>query len=199
MIIVPARRRFSFRLKVTFMALPKLPQYSTPPSVPRTSASSSGETRQKGGCFNIVLMFCLAWLTITFFAKKKEPAPLPEENLPQTVQVQPKGEEDLAAIAETLSPELKEEARQEIGPQFITLGSLDPSSPYRMLVTISNHGAAVTRVEMNEKGLRDCADASGYLGQIIADETVAADEILSGLPGRSAVKFFGAASPILYS
>ncbi|MBR2692826.1 MAG: YidC/Oxa1 family insertase periplasmic-domain containing protein [Thermoguttaceae bacterium] len=176
------------------MALPKLPQYSTPPSVPRTGSSSSGESRQGGGCFNILLMFCLAWAVIALFTKKKEPSPVPEENLPQTVQIQPKGDEYLAAIAETLSPDLREEAQRKIGPQFVTLGSLDPNSPYRMLVTISNRGAAVTRVEMNEKGFRDCADASGYLGQIVADETIAANEILSGLPGLG-IQTVGAGTP----
>ena len=139
------------------------------------SAPSSGETRQGGGCFNILLMFCLAWFVIAFFAKKKEPVPVPEEYLPQAERIQPMQESELASIAESISPDLKAEAQKIIVPQFVTLGSLDPNSAYRRLVTISNRGASVTRVEMNEKGFRDRADSSGYLGQIIADETVAAD------------------------
>ena len=158
------------------------------------SAPSSGETRQGGGCFNILLMFCLAWFVIAFFAKKKEPAPVPEEYLPQAEQIQPMQESELASIAESISPDLKAEAQKKVVPQFVTLGSLDPNSAYRMLVTISNRGASVTRVEMNEKGFRDCADSSGYLGQIIADETVAADEIASGLRGLG-VQAVGAGTP----
>lgn len=139
-------------------------------------------------------MFCVAWLIINFFAKKKEPAPVPEENPSQTVQVQPMQENELATIAESLSPDLKAEAQKKISPRFVTLGSLESNSPYRMLVTITNRGAAVTRVEMNEKGFRDCADSSGYLGQIIVDETVAAAEIASGLSGLG-IQAVGAGTP----
>ena len=177
------------------MALPKIPQYTSPPSIPRGGASSSGESRQGGGgCFNIVLMFCVAWLAINLLAKKKEPAPAVEDNQPEAVQVQPMEESALAEIAGSLPADLKERAQKEIPPQFVTLGNLEPDSPYRMLVTISNRGAAVTRVEMNEKGFRDCADSSGYLGQIIVDETVAAEEIASGLPGLG-IQAVGSGTP----
>ncbi len=55
---------------------------------------------------------------------------------------------------------------------YVTLGSLDPSSPYRMLVTVTARGAAVARVELGGERFRDVEDRSGYLGQIVVDENV---------------------------
>ena len=54
-------------------------------------------------------------------------------------------------------------------PAFITLGSHDPKSPYRMLVSLTNKGAAVTRIELNDPKYREVQDQTGYLGQIVAD------------------------------
>ncbi|MDR3109891.1 MAG: PDZ domain-containing protein, partial [Planctomycetaceae bacterium] len=54
-------------------------------------------------------------------------------------------------------------------PAFVTLGSLDTASPYRMLVTLNNRGAAVNRIELSDERYRDVQDLSGYLGQIVVD------------------------------
>ncbi|MBE6428545.1 MAG: membrane protein insertase YidC [Planctomycetaceae bacterium] len=52
----------------------------------------------------------------------------------------------------------------------LTLGSADPESPYRMLVTLSTQGASVARVEMNESRLASMSDRpnfkGGYLGSL---------------------------------
>ncbi|QDU27511.1 Membrane protein insertase YidC [Anatilimnocola aggregata] len=48
----------------------------------------------------------------------------------------------------------------------VTIGSLDPTSPYTMLVTLDNRGAAVERVELNDPRFRDIEDQSGYLGHL---------------------------------
>lgn len=53
---------------------------------------------------------------------------------------------------------------------FAMLGSLDPESPYRMLVTLTSRGAAVARVELNGRRYRDVEDRSGYLGQIVVHD-----------------------------
>jgi YidC/Oxa1 family membrane protein insertase len=50
--------------------------------------------------------------------------------------------------------------------QYFTLGSLDPESGYRMLVTVTNDGAAVRRAEMTSPRYRDQHDRSGYLGEL---------------------------------
>ncbi len=58
-------------------------------------------------------------------------------------------------------------------PAWITLGSMDPKSPYRMLVTLTNQGAAVSRIELNDPTFRDVEAYFGYLGQIVADADAA--------------------------
>jgi len=63
----------------------------------------------------------------------------------------------------------------EIPPQWVTLGSLDPSSGHRMLVTLTNRGAAVVRIELNGHRFHNLEDRSGYLGQVVMDETAGGD------------------------
>lgn len=50
--------------------------------------------------------------------------------------------------------------------QYVTLGSLDMASDYRMLVTLTNAGAALHRAEMASSRFRDLHDWSGYLGEL---------------------------------
>lgn len=60
--------------------------------------------------------------------------------------------------------------QRTVPEQWLTLGSFAPDSPYRILVTFSNRGAAVERVELVERrdnGLlryRDLSKKHGYLG-----------------------------------
>jgi YidC/Oxa1 family membrane protein insertase len=53
--------------------------------------------------------------------------------------------------------------------RFATLGSVDPDSPYRMLVTFTSQGAAVVRIELSSPKFCDLEDRSGYLGHIVID------------------------------
>ncbi len=50
--------------------------------------------------------------------------------------------------------------------QYVTLGSLDMTSDYRMLITLTNAGAAVRRAEMASPRFLDQDDWSGYLGEL---------------------------------
>jgi YidC/Oxa1 family membrane protein insertase len=52
-----------------------------------------------------------------------------------------------------------------------TLGSLDPASPARMLVTFTSRGAAVERIELAGQRFHDQDDWSGYLGHLGLEET----------------------------
>ncbi len=70
-----------------------------------------------------------------------------------------------AAMAAAISPE------PETPEQWITLGSADPKDPYRMLVTLTNRGAALQRIELNSPRYCDVDDRRGYLGHLVADET----------------------------
>ncbi|MDR0336813.1 MAG: YidC/Oxa1 family insertase periplasmic-domain containing protein [Planctomycetaceae bacterium] len=58
-------------------------------------------------------------------------------------------------------------------PVWITLGSINPKSPYKMLLTLTNQGAAIVRAELNTTKYRDVQELSGYLGQIVVDPTEA--------------------------
>lgn len=167
------------------MPIPKLPQYA-PPTIPRRSVSSSEEPRKSGGFFNTLLLAVLIFWSIHLLTKKPVPPQISssDEQNQAVDEVKPLETEALAKLSETLSEEVRTQAAQGSDePKFVTLGSLDPNSPYRFLVTLSTFGGAVTRVEMNEDGFRDCSDSSGYLGQIVADETTAKSELDSGLPG----------------
>ncbi len=63
-------------------------------------------------------------------------------------------------------------------PAYFTLGTLDSNQPYRMLVTLSNEGAAVVRVELNNPRYCDTEYWGGYLGDIVGDSGLIGD----GLP-----------------
>ncbi|MEX0612815.1 MAG: YidC/Oxa1 family insertase periplasmic-domain containing protein [Pirellulales bacterium] len=61
---------------------------------------------------------------------------------------------------------LPEVADAKVDDQYVTLGSLDLTSGYRMLVTLTNTGAAVRRAEMSSSRYTDQHDWSGYLGEL---------------------------------
>jgi YidC/Oxa1 family membrane protein insertase len=62
-------------------------------------------------------------------------------------------------------PEMAE-AEANIEKQYLTLGSLDVASGYRMLVTLTNTGATLRRAEMTSPRYTDQHDWSGYLGEL---------------------------------
>ncbi len=55
---------------------------------------------------------------------------------------------------------------KQVADEWITLGSGDPTQPYRMLVTLTNRGAAVERIELNSSRFHDIEDRGGYLGHL---------------------------------
>lgn len=55
---------------------------------------------------------------------------------------------------------------RQVDEEWVTLGSGDPSQPYRMLVTLTNRGAAVERIELNSPRFHDIEDRGGYLGHL---------------------------------
>ena len=95
----------------------------------------------------------------------EKPAEMPVEN----------AEKPAAEIAPAPEPETPE--------QWVTLGSADPKDPYRMLVTLSSKGAAVTRIELNSPRYCDIDNRSGYLGHLVMDSTAPADGCLVQVVG----------------
>lgn len=81
----------------------------------------------------------------------------------------------------------------EAPPRWITLGSADPKSPYRMVVTLTNAGAAVECLELNEARFRALAEEApgGYLGYLAPGETddlsgVVVRAVAAGTPAAAA-------------
>jgi len=73
---------------------------------------------------------------------------------------------------ERAKPKAAVEAEPVAPAEWVTLGSADPNSPFRMLVTLTNKGAAVERVELSSDRFRDLEDGSGYLGYVAMEPTV---------------------------
>jgi len=65
--------------------------------------------------------------------------------------------------------EIKPVTEPKVSRQWVTLGSADHRDPYRMLVTLTNKGAAVARIELNNPRYCDVDERYGYLGQVIME------------------------------
>ncbi|HUY33586.1 MAG TPA: membrane protein insertase YidC [Pirellulales bacterium] len=63
---------------------------------------------------------------------------------------------------------LNQQPAKEVAEEWGTLGSLDEQDGYRMLVTWSNRGAAIERIELNSPRFHDLDDRAGYLGHLSA-------------------------------
>lgn len=73
--------------------------------------------------------------------------------------------------APTGAPAAPAAAEEPAQPETrLTLGSLDPASPYRMLVTLTSVGAAIERIELNHPRFLDgetLHPRGGYLGHLV--------------------------------
>ena len=76
-------------------------------------------------------------------------------------------------------------AANDVRLEYVSLGSLDMTSDFRMLVTLTNAGAAVRRAEMASSRFRDQHDWSGFLGELE----------LKNVPGGAQVQVVGAGTP----
>ena len=182
------------------MPKPQLPPLS-PPSIP--SGRAVREEPQKRGnnfLFIVALTFLIVW-SFKLLSHKDEELETKRSTgetaavetaapVPMPIPTADESQKRLAALpAETLAA-----AQQENATVFHTLGSADPNSPYRMLVTLSSRGAAIKRLELNELNYRDCSDPTGYLGQIIANESLCAADFEAGKKGI-AIQVVGPGTP----
>ena len=149
--------------------------------------------------------------------KKPDKPPAPPADAQADDEEQPKGDvadreaeaDEEVADADEDRPDAARaaEAAAEAPNQFFTLGNLDPQSDYRMLVTLTNTGAAVRRTELNSRRYGDQHDRSGYLGelelksvergvevQVVGPGTPAAQagimvgDVITGIAGRQTVE-----------
>jgi len=105
--------------------------------------------------------------------------PAPDETQPAPEQPGP--EQPAPAVN---PPEAVAAAQQP--NRFLTLGSLDPDSPFRLLATFTSHGAAVRRLELSSEHFRDLHDRSGYLGHF---------EAIKAPGGGALLRVVGAGTP----
>ena len=165
------------------MSAPKLPPLQ-PPQIPNSMRKGLEQQQPPKSNFFFILMmtFLFIWSFKLMSAKKPENE-IPLDSAPPVVSATPSLSDDArnALPKEFLSA--AEASKRSLKPTFVTLGSLAEDSPYRFLVTLTNRGAAVARVELNEKAYIDKTDKTGYLGQIVVDESCAWKEHDLGLPG----------------
>jgi YidC/Oxa1 family membrane protein insertase len=108
--------------------------------------------------------------------KEKEPAQ--EEDQVKAAQSEPektpatKEKKPGEKIAEEeKAPEVAVPEEPSPAEEWISLGSADLNDPYRMLVTLTNRGAALALVELNRPRYCNIDDRSGYLGRLVMDKT----------------------------
>ncbi len=105
-----------------------------------------------------------------------EPPPAPEDP-----PVEPEDPPEIEVDPPVEPPEVEVTPAVDIAEQAITLGSADPDSPYRMLVTLTNRGAAIarielphelaiTRVELIGDEYHERGTPGGYIGHLTLDE-----------------------------
>ena len=110
----------------------------------------------------------------------KNAAGKPNAEVGKVAEVNPAAENVAAKAAEA----------PEAAMQWFTLGSGDPgpNNPYRLLVTLTNHGAAVERIELSSPDFRDLENRSGYLGHLAAEDSPQGVKVNIVAPGTPAAE-----------
>ncbi len=104
---------------------------------------------------------------------QSKPGPKPKTGeAPKTPATAKEGEKPAKPSAEKPKPPQVAAAPPQHPSAYVTLGSADPKSPYRMLATFTSEGAAALRIELASGRYRELEDRSGYLGHITVDERV---------------------------
>ena len=129
---------------INSLLIPRRPQ---PPQVAKNDVAKAGGEKQPGGGEKKP-------------DEKVAPEKKPDENEP------PEKKPEETKPDEKVEPKVEAAPEPEIPEQWLTLGSMDANDPYRILVTLTNRGAAVARIELNSRHYRDAEDRSGYLGHI---------------------------------
>jgi len=148
----------------------------------------------------LFLFLTLCFLLMIAFGPKPKPdeQPAPDE---AAQLAQPENQENVAGVAPSKSePTIGEAAQIEKAAdapvedvatelEYVTLGSVDPKSPYRLAVTLTNQGAGVRRVELSNPRFRDLHDRGGYLGHLeLTTDKVAGLRIQSLVAGTPAAE-----------
>jgi len=88
---------------------------------------------------------------------------------PKTEKTDKAASDKSATKPAKVAPAIQAAPEPEVSEQWITLGSADAEAPYRMLVTLTNRGAAVARIELSSPYYCDIDYRGGYLGHLVMD------------------------------
>ena len=116
----------------------------------------------------------------------------PDDEKPANVEAQPTESPDAQAPDAQATPPGDEKpageeapaAAQSLPTRRISLGSYDPESGYRLLVTLTSTGAAIERTELNSPRYREQEDRSGYIGHLAPSNAPAAAGCVLEVIGR---------------
>ncbi len=79
------------------------------------------------------------------------------------------------------------ESATDISEQHYVIGSLDPASPYNMAVYLTNQGAAIERIQLNNPRYQDLDRKHGWLGELrLTDSILGGCEVGLVAPGTPA-------------
>jgi YidC/Oxa1 family membrane protein insertase len=137
----------------------------------------------------VTLSIGILWFQSYLMSRNRQQAEKPAEQRAADVQAEkeaPEGEGKPSVTAkpsEETDEEPQTDEQIELPTQYVTLGSADPASPYRMLVTLTTQGAALVRAELNSQKYPNIDDRSGYLGHVVVDSDIAAKECLVRVVG----------------
>lgn len=141
----------------------------------------------------VILFLVLSFLVLMLNGILTAPPRKAEKEAPAQnaqAQEQPAADDQQQEIApiEPVIPDAEEagEPAKEIPLEYVSLGSVDGDSPYRLLVTLTNRGAGVRRVELASARYRDLQDRGGYLGHL---------ELVAHPAGGLLVQVVGAGTP----
>jgi YidC/Oxa1 family membrane protein insertase len=93
--------------------------------------------------------------------KRADPAKAKEKKAAEK-GAQPAADDDV----EDAGKEPPKAAEEAVAEQYFSLGSANPAGDYRMLVTLTNRGAALERVELNSPRYNALEERRGYLGYL---------------------------------
>jgi len=141
-----------------------------------------------------MMMVALIWIGSNMLLRVLFPPPPPAQAEKDKDKEKGKGAGDKAGeAADPAKTQPVQPATKVEKIQRVQLGSADPNSPYRMLVTLTNRGAAIEHLELNSPRYRDIDEHSGHLGYLNPADATSADDAKTPLGAR--VQLVGPGTP----
>jgi YidC/Oxa1 family membrane protein insertase len=141
--------------------------------------------------FIFVVLSIVIWggyLGLQYFFNPPKPKPAvakPDKDKPAKEKVDNKQADNKPAVEKPEKVPAENEPANQVARRRVTLGSLDPTSGYTLLVTFDNRGAGIERIEFNDR-YHDLDDHSGYLGHLALTDAKGGAEVNVVGPGTPA-------------